>query len=811
MKLFYFLILFCFSTGYIYANSSVFTKEEQNYIDVTNVQVAMVPNIAPFNMYENGKLNGFSYDVLQLITKKSSLNFNFQVEDSYKDLEKVGDIKFDKKISNYIKYKNYNMDYSQIEEDLPLVVFSTDQLIKYYNLGKTNLIGSKKNKNIFYKNDVYFNNIFDIIDNYGLDYNFESTFLSDVDLIVAPLLKIQANIIRSGYSDNGVLSDLKIPEINKNDMLFGINKEDVHLYSIIEKSFNLITKKEWEDLNKKWKDIYLSNKVLSVNDTLVLSNIEKEYLKNKKTIKICTNYDLAPIVFLDESNKLNGISIDILNLLEKQMNILFKYKKIDSSASSSNFLHADKCDILLNVENEELFNDEVNFTKAYLEYKMAIITKKENPLIFNLESVLDKVVSLKKDSIFYQKIKEKSPKTPILDTKTHRKALELVNNNQISYTISSLPIASYNISKYAMNDLYVSLYTDIVYDMKMAVRKDDIILLNLLNKSLDKVTQKEKKEIHDKWISSSIKEVIDYSFIFTIVGIVLLLLSILVYRQVILNKYNKELKKAHDETKQKSLELELLTNTLEHRVKEEVAQNEQKSKHLIQQSRMAQMGELLSMIAHQWRQPLSYISTTANYIMAQSLLKKPLNKKELEEELALILDYSQHLSTTISDFKNFYKIDKEKTNITIESIAQKSINIIQASLEENNISLETNFRCNKEIYTYATEINQVILNLLKNAEDALLDKNIKDGKIIVNTFLKDEIIYLEIIDNAGGINTEYFDKLFDPYFSTKIAKDGSGLGLYMSKIIIEDHCQGTIVANNYKDGAMFIVTFPSES
>ena len=777
------------------AKDIVFTQEEQHYIEVSNIKVAMVPNIYPFNMYENGKLDGFSYDLLQLISKKSGLNFSFEIDNSSYDLNKF----------NSDQVESTDTDLMQTNDEIPLAIFLTKDLKNYNEMEDLKNIKTGFDQNLFYKNDPYITDFFEIIEHYGLNEKVKSLSFLDVDLLIGPLLNIQANIIKNGDSNIKVLRKLKLPVINKEDLRFGISKNNQLLYSIIKKSFDEISAQEWNDLNQKWTDVYFSKDVLTTHNTMTLSNQEKQYLKNKKTIKICTHHSLAPIDFLDKNSQLSGLSKDTLELLKKQMNIVFKYKKTHSLKESLSFLQQMKCDIIPSVDRSELLSKEVSFTPAYLSYKLAIITKKDNPFISGLEGIMDKTISLKRDSIFYKKIKTNFPNAKILETKSNHKALEAVNNKLAYFTISALPIASYYISKYTMSDLYISLYTDISYDIRMAIRSEDQILLTLLKKSLSQITSKQKKEISNRWISTPIKEVMDYSLIWKIMLIVLVILLILIYRQTILNKYNKELKNANEATKIKSLELELLTNNLEQRVKKEVQENEEKTNYLIHQSKLAQMGELISMIAHQWRQPLTSVSTTANYILAQSYLNKPLSKKELEDEVSLIIEYSQHLSTTIDDFRNFYKIDKEKINITIEEISDKSINIIKSSLETNRIKLEKNYNCFKKIHSYPTEINQVILNLLKNAEDILIEKQIEYPKIILNTYAKEGKVYLEVIDNGGGIEEEYFSKLFDPYFSTKDSKEGSGLGLYMSKTIIEDHCMGTLKVKNNELGATFSI------
>ncbi len=264
----------------------------------------------------------------------------------------------------------------------------------------------------------------------------------------------------------------------------------------------------------------------------------------------------------------------------------------------------------------------------------------------------------------------------------------------------------------------------------------------------------------------------------------------------------------------KTKELKALNENLELIVKKEVAKNREKDKQLIQQSRMALMGEMLSMIAHQWRQPLAAISATSASIELKASLNK-LDNDTAQQKAHDISNFSQHLSRTIDDFRDFFKPNKEKRETTYDEVVKSVLEIIEVSLTHKDIQLLQEFNCHDTFSTYPNELKQVILNLIKNAEDALLEKEIKDPYIKISTYKKNEKYILEISDNAGGIPEEIMKNIFDPYFSTKTKKDGTGLGLYMSKTIVEEHCNGELSAMNTEDGALFKIALhkilPSET
>jgi len=241
----------------------------------------------------------------------------------------------------------------------------------------------------------------------------------------------------------------------------------------------------------------------------------------------------------------------------------------------------------------------------------------------------------------------------------------------------------------------------------------------------------------------------------------------------------------------------------------------EKEKQLYAQSRLAQMGEMISMIAHQWRQPLGAISASVIGIKTKIQMKKfdltsAVGREEQEQYLMMKLDkmgtYVEHLSETIEDFRNFFKPNKEKTTVNLEEVINKALNIVHPGLLDHHIKIEKQVQFNTTIETYNNEILQALLNILKNAIDHFATENIPTPSIMIKGYEEGNKFIIELIDNGGGIPEKILDKIFDPYFSTKDDKNGTGLGLYMTKTMIEDHCKGTIEVSNLNGGARFKIT-----
>ncbi len=250
-------------------------------------------------------------------------------------------------------------------------------------------------------------------------------------------------------------------------------------------------------------------------------------------------------------------------------------------------------------------------------------------------------------------------------------------------------------------------------------------------------------------------------------------------------------------------ELEALNGQLE----EEFNERKQQEQLLVQNSKLAAMGEMIGMIAHQWRQPLSSISTLAGNLQVYI----DLDMYEKEQFIALlgeINNHAQYLSNTINDFRHFFKPDNPQDTVILDRVIEASLGIIGKSLEYKNVILSKEYAFKQEILTYPNELMQVFLNILKNASDAFVDNEIMEPEIRIKGLESDDYQVIELYDNAGGIPEEIIDRIFDPYFSTKGPGIGTGLGLYMSKMIIEEHCQGQLGVRNTEKGACFIIKLP---
>lgn len=233
-----------------------------------------------------------------------------------------------------------------------------------------------------------------------------------------------------------------------------------------------------------------------------------------------------------------------------------------------------------------------------------------------------------------------------------------------------------------------------------------------------------------------------------------------------------------------------------------VAALREKEQQFMQQSRQAAMGEMIGHIAHQWRQPLN----TLGLVVQQLHLdyeQSELFKAHLDNSAAIIMDIIQHMSRTIDDFRNFFRPDKEKVTFNVLKQISKTLSLVEAVFKEQRITIEVDPSGDPVIYGHPNEYSQALLNILINARDAFLGQKIDKPKVTINLTTAEGNSVVTITDNAGGMPEEILDKIFDPYFTTKGPEKGTGVGLFMSKIIIEKSMNGSLSARSVSNGAEF--------
>lgn len=271
--------------------------------------------------------------------------------------------------------------------------------------------------------------------------------------------------------------------------------------------------------------------------------------------------------------------------------------------------------------------------------------------------------------------------------------------------------------------------------------------------------------------------------------------------QVMIDKIADAKREVEQKVEERTKELHDLNENLEHIVKEKTAENIKQLEAMREQSKMASMGEMIGAIAHQWRQPLNELSIAIQnlkYEYEDGLIDEAFLTNFIEKNKRVI----EFMSSTIDDFRNFYRLDKEKELFSVKEALENTLSLQMAQLHNNNIRVVIQGE-DFEIHGFRNEFLQVVLNIINNAKDALLEKRVTDAKIVIELQEK----RITISDNAGGISDEVLQRVFEPYFTTKEQGKGTGMGLYMSKMIIEGNMQAKLHVHNSDVGATFTIDF----
>lgn len=247
-----------------------------------------------------------------------------------------------------------------------------------------------------------------------------------------------------------------------------------------------------------------------------------------------------------------------------------------------------------------------------------------------------------------------------------------------------------------------------------------------------------------------------------------------------------------------------MIDNLEDKIQKEITQRVEQEQILIQQSKLASMGEMIGNIAHQWRQPLTQISAIHMNMKVTYDFDK-FSKEYLDTKIKEANKLTSYMSQTISDFQNFFKPQGEKECFSIEKACREAYHILESSLKYHGINVEFNVLEDTDIIGYKNEYSQVILNVLSNAKDILLERKIENPNVNIEIKEGENFAIVKIKDNAGGVNEEIINKIFEPYFTTRHKTQGTGIGLYMSKNIIERNMSGFINVSNVDNGALFTI------
>lgn len=393
-------------------------------------------------------------------------------------------------------------------------------------------------------------------------------------------------------------------------------------------------------------------------------------------------------------------------------------------------------------------------------------------------------------------------------TKQHTKEKCIIENRQRMVPIKEQ--INENMSKEKSFALY-TFYKDIArvvsfYPVKQNITKETVAWI---------VSYKPNKMIKDVINNGNRAKIFMLVFLMTVALFVYFLLIQRSLLNEMVKEKTKKLQVVNKELEKSEEELKTLNENLEHMVQEEIAKNKEKDKILLEQNKMAALGEMIANIAHQWRQPLSVISSTASGMVLQNEMGV-LDKEKINNYGENINENAQYLSKTIEDFRNFIRGNSKKEEFNLRQTIDSFLNLVEPSRKKADIRIKLDIPDSLNIFGLKNELNQCLINLFNNAKDIMVEHDIKHRYIQIAANINDNSLYLSFHDNGGGINEEIMDKIFEPYFTTKHQSIGTGLGLNMVYRFITEAMGGTICVSNESFkvdsreyyGAKFIIEIP---
>ena len=888
-------------------------------------KVSFDPDYAPFSYLENNKAEGLLVDYWKLWAEKNDYEIEFvngKVWNKAINLAKASKVDFFIGTNVYEKWMKASIPYYKTQSSL-FIHKENSKDLNHEASYIIALIGDAYKEHIksrFPKSEII---IYD-------DYNtlFKDFLSKKIDLIYDDKIAIEVFALRNNYFH--IVRSIDLGNESWPMSAISKNKEYVEIFS---KGLKNLSQEELYDIESKW--IINKKQRFYKNKGLYLTKEEKEFIKNN-IIKISTSKAWKPFNY-EENEKPAGIAFELWKIISQKTGLKSTYTFYDDFTKQLNSIKTKKEDIIYSVGETKERKKYALFSNTYYNVPFSIATSKDENFIEDISFILDKTIAVGENFTAHKIIKEQYPNAKLLLVKSIKKGLQAVLDKKAYAYIDSKPNLEYNINKLNFKNLKITGNTGISFNLKIMIRDDYALLKSIIDKTLFSLEEKELDSIIAKWSNIHFEKDYDYKRLWLVLGISVVLIMLVLYKEYTTSKENKKLENLVDE---RTKDLQKLTQSLELIVKDKTKElkrvnyildeaqkianlgsfqyhlkkkelnfsNElfkilqvdkntkptidlalkyiheddkdnvskmlqkavlkrktisinfriivknrikyiqlnskitrfdeqnnpvlvigtilnltklknlemekrEKETILAQQSKMAAMGEMLENIAHQWRQPLSVISTASTGLQLKLEFSEEVPKNVILENISTINHQAQYLSKTIEDFRNFFNPNKIKTEFNIKTCIEKTLYLIKQKLNNNNVQIIKDLE-DINLIALENELIQVLLNIINNAVDAF-DKK-QNNYIFITTKQKYNNLLIEIKDNAKGVNPKIINRIFEPYFTTKHKAQGTGIGLYMSNEIITKHMYGFINVTNksytYDNidcfGASFTITIP---
>ena len=536
--------------------------------------------------------------------------------------------------------------------------------------------------------------------------------------------------------------------------------------------------------------------------TIHLSQDEQDYLTNKKEITVCTNPKGLPL-FAYKNGQHIGILVEIMFLMEKKLPVPIRFIPVKSWKECIDLNREKKVDISTIILTSPNKHRHLLPSYPIIDGAIGMATRiKESLLNHPTEMNHKKIALLQGQTSINYFLKQKFSNLNIVMVDSIEEGLMMVAKGKVYGYVDETYTLAYYILKLHSNELKImERINKTPMHGSLGIRKDEPQLLNIMNKVIDSIDEQEIKDIIHDWISVRVEKDFDYVLLMQIVLFFLVILLVSLY-------WVRKLFKEVEKRKEVENKLKNFNENLEKDISLKIEEIRYKDAMLLEKTKLAAMGEMIGSIAHQWRRPLSTLHINVE-MLEEDYKEQKIDQMFIDHFIKKNSEIIQYMSQTINDFQNFYKIDKEKKYFDVMEKIKALSELKLNQLEYHSIVLSIEGE-SFTVLGYPGEFQQVILSLISNAQDALVESGTENPwiKIILST--KGAKGYVRISDNAGGIDEKIIDKIFEPYFSTKEKSGGTGLGLYISKMIIENNMQGELSISSQGEGSEVLIVLSRE-
>ena len=760
-------ILFFLSTlTLLFSFEPDFTKDELQWIkNNPTVKFGSDYKWPPFDFADSkGNHTGLASEYLKLISKKSGLNIKIETGIWSEVLKNMQSKKYDGlscavETDDRKKYLNFTSPYLRV----PMVIITTKQNNSIQSIEEL------KGKKVAINKGSY---IHEWLESKNPEINLYLTSSNEASLEAVSLGKADAyvgNLAVATYIMNKyLLNNLKIVEKLKGfdtAISVAIDKENSILFSIIQKSLESITLKEHQELKSRWKDNVVTKKAL-----LSFNKKQSEWIENHKVIRYVIDNDWKPIEFLSkESNKHQGLSKSYLDLISKKTGIEFKIISTDRWSKSVEKIDAREADLYACLAQTESRKKVVNFSDTYIEMPQVFVTNKNVDFIEDITKLYGKKVVLVEGYYITELVKQEHPQIIVVEVRTIKEAFEILTQNKAFAYIDVLAIASANIQKNGFSNLKISGMSAYNYKLSMALRNDwGKEGIEIINMALSSISEEEKNSIYNKWLRVEYDREIDYTLLWQIVGVFLLLIIASLF-------WNRKLSIEIRKRRKAQIELIELNKKLEEATRKAQSANKSKS-------------DFLSNMSHEIRTPMNAI------LGFTELLDNNIEDKKLKSFIKTIRSSGQTLLHLINDILDLSKIESGKLQlvknmVNVESIFNEIIDIFKLQAQQKGLQLSLDLEENmpKSLLLDSVRLKEILINLIGNAlkftEKGYIKVRVVVDEVYEHTSKIDITINVE--DSGIGIAKEQQENVFKIFEQTEnqdVRKyGGTGLGLSISR------------------------------